>query len=56
MSQSSASPASVTPASPYDWQAAVEIYDYRQAANPIRPGLTEPIPVSIPLEVLLVAA
>lgn len=44
MSQSSASPASVTPASPYDWQAAVEIYDYRQAANPIRPGLTEPIP------------
>lgn len=44
MSQSSASPASVSPASPHDWQAAVEIYDYRQAANPIRPGLTEPIP------------
>lgn len=44
MSQSSASPASVAPASPHDWQAAVEIYDYRQAANPIRHGLTEPIP------------
>lgn len=29
---------------PHDWQAAVQIYDYRQAANPIRPGLTEPIP------------
>jgi gentisate 1,2-dioxygenase len=28
----------------HDWQAAVQIYDYRQAANPIRPGLTEPIP------------
>lgn len=28
----------------YDWQAAAEIYDYRQAANPIRRGLTEPIP------------
>jgi gentisate 1,2-dioxygenase len=44
MSQSSASPASVVPASPHDWRAAVEIYDYREAANPIRPGLTEPIP------------
>lgn len=27
-----------------DWQAAAEIYDYRQAANPVRHGLTEPIP------------
>ena len=31
-------------AAPHDWQAAVEIYDYRRAANPIRPGLSEPIP------------
>lgn len=44
MSQSSAFPASVSPAASHDWQAALEIYDYRQAANPIRPGLTEPIP------------
>jgi len=41
MTQSSAS---IAPISPHDWQAAAEIYDYRQAANPIRPGLTEPIP------------
>jgi gentisate 1,2-dioxygenase len=27
----------------YDWQEAARIFDYRQAANPIRPGLTEPI-------------
>jgi len=27
-----------------DGLAAAEIYDYRQAANPVRPGLTEPIP------------
>jgi gentisate 1,2-dioxygenase len=27
----------------YDWQSATRIFDYRQAANPIRPGLTEPI-------------
>ena len=24
-----------------DWQAPAEIFDYRQAANPVRPGLTE---------------
>ncbi len=29
---------------PHDWQAAARLFDYRQAANPIRPGLTEPIP------------
>lgn len=27
-----------------DWQAKSLVYDYRQAANPLRPGLTEPIP------------
>ena len=31
-------------ASQADWQAAALVYDYRQAANPVRPGLTEPIP------------
>ena len=40
MSQSAAS----RPAIGLDWQAAALIYDYRQAANPVRPGLTEPIP------------
>lgn len=40
MSQSAAS----RPATGHDWQAAALIYDYRQAANPVRPGLTEPIP------------
>jgi gentisate 1,2-dioxygenase len=44
MSQSSITPASPAASPPHDWQAALEIYDYRQAANPIRPGLTEPIP------------
>ena len=29
----------------YDWQEPIRIFDYRQAANPIRPGLTEPIPL-----------
>jgi len=28
---------------PYDWQSASRIFDYREAANPIRSGLTEPI-------------
>jgi len=28
---------------PIDWQAPAELFDYRQAANPVRPGLTEPI-------------
>jgi gentisate 1,2-dioxygenase len=28
----------------HDWQAAIRIHDYREAANPVRPGLTEPIP------------
>jgi gentisate 1,2-dioxygenase len=27
-----------------DWQAKAQIFDYRQAANPVRSGLTEPIP------------
>ncbi len=27
----------------HDWQAGIRIFDYRQAANPIRAGLTEPI-------------
>lgn len=31
------------PSEPMDWQAPAEIFDYRQAANPVRPGLTEPI-------------
>jgi gentisate 1,2-dioxygenase len=30
--------------SQHQWQAGIQIFDYRQAANPIRPGLTEPIP------------
>ena len=30
--------------SPHDWQSGLRLYDYRQAANPVRPGLTEPIP------------
>ena len=30
----------------YDlWQAGIQLFDYRQAANPIRAGLTEPIPL-----------
>jgi gentisate 1,2-dioxygenase len=32
------------PPQPPDWQASARIYDYQQAANPVRPGLTEPIP------------
>ena len=36
---------STTPSlSQHEWQAGIQIFDYRQAANPIRPGLTEPIP------------
>ncbi|MFM7732579.1 MAG: cupin [Cyanobium sp.] len=27
----------------FDWQAPALLYDYRQAANPVRAGLTEPI-------------
>jgi gentisate 1,2-dioxygenase len=30
--------------SSHDWQEPIRVFDYRQAANPIRPGLTEPIP------------
>ena len=30
--------------SQHEWQDGIQIFDYRQAANPIRPGLTEPIP------------
>jgi gentisate 1,2-dioxygenase len=40
----SATVASTTLASAHDWQAAIRIHDYREAANPVRPGLTEPIP------------
>jgi gentisate 1,2-dioxygenase len=29
---------------PHDWLAPALIFDYRQAANPVRPGLTEPVP------------
>ena len=45
----SLSPAATTPLAPaaglLDPQAPAEIFDYRQAANPVRPGLTEPIPL-----------
>ena len=34
-----------SPAVPQSWESPARIYDYRQAANPIRPGLTEPIPL-----------
>lgn len=27
-----------------EWQTKAQLFDYRQAANPVRPGLTEPIP------------
>jgi Gentisate 1,2-dioxygenase len=27
------------------WQAKAQLFDYRQAANPVRAGLTEPIPL-----------
>ncbi|MFZ0408849.1 MAG: cupin [Cyanobium sp.] len=27
----------------YDWQSGIQLFDYRQAANPVRAGLTEPI-------------
>lgn len=42
--QTSVSGSSPVDASQADWQAAALVYDYRQAANPVRPGLTEPIP------------
>ena len=42
--QQAAAPASAPATAAHDWQAALEIYDYRQAANPIRSGLTGPIP------------
>jgi len=35
---------STQPLSPHDWQAGIQLFDYRQAANPVRAGLTEPIP------------
>ena len=35
----------ISPAVPQSWESPARIYDYRQAANPIRPGLTEPIPL-----------
>ncbi|MFI0401446.1 MAG: cupin [Cyanobium sp.] len=40
-----AKPVTITPSVPQSWEASARIYDYRQAANPIRPGLTEPIPL-----------
>jgi len=40
---SSAAEAADPGRNPIDWQAPAEIFDYRQAANPVRPGLTEPI-------------
>ncbi|MFN9933262.1 MAG: cupin [Cyanobacteriota bacterium] len=36
-----------TGAASHDGLANAEIYDYRQAANPVRPGLTEPIPYHV---------
>ncbi len=33
-----------TPELARDWQAKALVYDYRQAANPVRAGLTEPVP------------
>jgi len=44
MSKSPASGPASRPAIHHDWQSPALIYDYRQAANPVRPGLTEPIP------------
>jgi gentisate 1,2-dioxygenase len=51
---SGTTPASVTPpftapvtapsSAGHDWRADTQLFDYRQAANPIRRGLTEPIP------------
>lgn len=37
-------PEDFPPGSASDWQSSALIFDYRQAANPIRKGLTEPIP------------
>jgi gentisate 1,2-dioxygenase len=37
-------PESTAPLLEPDWQDQAQIFDYRQAANPIRKGLTEPIP------------
>lgn len=37
-------PDGADPSPPSSWQEPALIYDYRQAANPVRPGLTEPIP------------
>jgi gentisate 1,2-dioxygenase len=39
-----ANPIGAPTATGHDWQAAIRIHDYREAANPVRPGLTEPIP------------
>jgi gentisate 1,2-dioxygenase len=36
--------AAVPPGPGPGWQAKARVFDYRQAANPVRPGLTEPIP------------
>lgn len=43
--RSDASATNPSPPLPYDWQVAAEIFNYCQAANPVRPGLTEPIPM-----------
>ena len=44
MSQSPTTAAVAAAQASHDWQEAALVYDYRQAANPIRAGLTEPIP------------
>lgn len=35
--------AGVAASTDHDWSAAAQLFDYREAANPVRPGLTEPI-------------
>lgn len=42
---SESSPATPPAGEAHNWQRHGLIFDYRQAANPIRPGLTEPIPL-----------
>lgn len=38
-----ASVAGTSPVISHDWHAAAQVFDYRDAANPVRAGLTEPI-------------
>lgn len=42
--QASRPPSPAAIAGGHDWHSETLLFDYRQAANPIRPGLTEPIP------------